>query len=254
MSMARKSGQAKWQFDGDILRQNAGLAGLIGVDEVGRGCLAGPVVTGAVWCERGFFQQSSAAEFVDYVKDSKQLSHEERVQAWRAYQEYLATGQRNVLFAWGLATVKEIERLNILGATRLAMQRAILRLQRAVTGLLPDNPFEAQMSLLSVGQEHASVRAGLLVDGRPLKPFPWQHYAFPKADDKSFCVGLASIGAKLLRDRHLTRLEQRWPGYGLGKHKGYATAEHRQAIIRLGVLPIHRSLFCRNIQEACEVE
>ncbi len=248
MSLSRESGLVKWQFDWELLRQRSDLSGLVGVDEVGRGCLAGPVVTGAVWCAREFFQQQRQPGFIDYVKDSKQLTHEERVLAWQAYQQYLAAGRQDVLFAWGMATVKEIEQRNILGATRLAMERAVLRLRRMVTGLAPENPQESQMTLFGENRDGNVARAGLLVDGRPLKPFPWKHYAFPKADDKSLCVGLASIGAKLLRDRHLTRLEQRWPGYGFARHKGYATSEHRQAIMRYGVLPIHRSLFCRKVK------
>src|SRR5690606_35469297 len=103
----------------------------IGVDEVGRGCLAGPVVAGAVWCSRLFFQQSVRPEFITLVKGSKQLTHAERTLAWHTYQEYLATRQ-DVLFAWGMATVSEIAHWKMLEATRLAMQRAIVRLRRMV--------------------------------------------------------------------------------------------------------------------------
>lgn len=239
----------KWQFDRDLLAPRVELRGLVGVDEVGRGCLAGPVVAGAVWIARSFYERPELPAFVAGVKDSKQLVHEEREQTWGEYLRYRKLHE-DVVFTWGMATVKEIERLNILGATTVAMQRALLALQGKIPGLVMENPCDPQGDLFGEGREGFSnepQRCGLLVDGKPLKRFRWKHHAVPKADDLSLSVGLASIGAKLIRDYHLIRLCKRWPGYGFARHKGYATPQHCQAILEIGLTPIHRSLFCRNL-------
>lgn len=239
----------KWQFDRNLLMPRMELCGLVGVDEVGRGCLAGPVVAGAVWIARDFYERLELPAFVAGVKDSKQLTHEEREHTWGEYLHY-RENHTDVVFAWGMGTVKEIERLNILGATLVAMQRALVVLQKRVPGLVMENPCDPQGDLFGATGEESpagSRRCGLLVDGKPLKRFHWKHHAVPKADDLSLSVGLASIGAKLVRDYHLMRLCKRWPGYGFARHKGYATPQHCQAILQIGLTPIHRSLFCRSL-------
>lgn len=244
----------KWLFDRELLSPRLDLKGLIGLDEVGRGCLAGPVVAGAAWVQRDFYERVELPEFVAGVKDSKQLNHQEREQVWQSFQGY-RKNHDDVRFAWGLATVREIEQLNILGATKLAMQRALLRLQKHTGELEIADPCEVQKAAPQMELfghfEHevptTRIPSGLLVDGKPLSRFPWKHHAVPKADDKSLAVGLASIGAKLVRDYHLIRLCKRWPGYGFARHKGYATPQHCQAILQIGITPVHRSLFCRSL-------
>ena len=87
----------------------------------------------------------------------------------------------------------------------------------------------------------------MLVDGRPLKPFPYRHTALVKGDGRSFVIAMASIAAKVSRDRGMQVLEQEYPGYGFAQHKGYGTAAHRAALRELGPCKAHRELFLRKV-------
>jgi ribonuclease HII len=174
-----------------------------GLDEVGRGPLAGPVVTAAVILD--------PARPIAGLADSKRLSEARR-------EALFDIIQRDALaWALGRAEVEEIDRLNILQATLLAMQRA-------VAGLNP-------------APEH------VLVDGNRCPALPCSAEAIIKGDDKVPAISAASIIAKVSRDREMTALDAEYPGYGLAGHKGYPTKAHVQALVELGVTPIHRRSF-----------
>jgi ribonuclease HII len=180
-----------------------GLFRVAGVDEAGRGPLAGPVVAAAVVLPVGVSIPGAA--------DSKTLSRPRRE---RLAEEIL---ERSAAHALGAASVKEIDRLNILVATRLAMTRALYR--------LPQPP------------EH------VVVDGLPVRGLPWEHEAVVGGDGAVHSIACASILAKVVRDRLMNRLASRHPGYGWETNMGYGTPAHREALERMGPTPHHRLTF-----------
>lgn len=185
-----------------------GFTAICGVDEAGRGPLAGPVCAAAVILPPGCE--------IEGVNDSKKLSEKKR----EALFDVIL--QRAVAASVAFADVEEIERLNILQATFLAMNRAI--------------------DGLSVPADYA------LIDGNATP----QGIAIPcetivKGDAKSMSIAAASILAKVSRDRLMLELDARHPEYGFAKHKGYGTKAHTQAILQYGVLPEHRAKFLEKL-------
>ena len=180
-----------------------GLSRIAGVDEVGRGPLAGPVVAAAVVLRPG-------AE-IPGARDSKTLSRAKREELAGA----ILSGAAAV--ALGAASVREIDRLNILASTHLAMSRALARLP-----LPPDH---------------------VVVDGLPAKGLEWEHEAVVGGDGLVHSIACASILAKVVRDRLMSRLATRYPGYGWETNMGYGTAEHMKALAKLGPTPHHRRSF-----------
>ncbi|MFZ0219285.1 MAG: ribonuclease HII [Candidatus Aquirickettsiella sp.] len=176
---------------------------IAGVDEAGRGPLAGPVFAAAVILDN--------ENSIVGLADSKQLTAKKR--------EYLAKKIQERAKAWaiGRAEVEEIDRLNIFHASMLAMQRAVCTLT-----LLP--------SLVLVDGKHC-----------PKLDFPTQ--AIIKGDEKIAVISAASILAKVYRDASMVLLDAEYPGYGLAQHKGYTTQQHLQALKKLGPSPIHRRSF-----------
>jgi ribonuclease HII len=212
---------------------------LIGVDEAGRGCLAGPVVAGACVLHKTFFASASALARSALINDSKQLSAKGRADQFSVLEELRSEGRLD--FAVARGSVAEIAEFNILGATRLAMQRAIEVLAgRAGDWSLPHAAAEEPL-FQAVG------RVGILVDGRPLKPFPYAHTGLVQGDGRSLCIAMASIAAKVSRDRAMHRYAETYRQYGFEKHKGYGTAAHRAALREHGPCPIHRELFLRKL-------
>ena len=185
---------------------------LAGVDEAGRGPLAGPVAAGAVSIPPPLARTLRAGPLAG-LTDSKRLSESER----EALFETL-THAEGVSWALGLAGPEEIDRLNILRATHLAMRRAL----EALPGGAPDFA---------------------LVDGLPVCGLPCGHEAVVKGDARCFLVAAASIVAKVSRDRLMTALDASFPGYGFSVHKGYPTPSHLEALSRLGPCPAHRRTF-----------
>lgn len=194
-------------FD-EALRSNYHVSQLVGVDEVGRGPLAGPVVAAAV------LLGPASRESLAGVRDSKALSPVRR----RGLYGAIRRAARSV--GVGYATPEEIDRHNILQATFLAMRRAI----EGLGAVMPD-------SLVVVDGNH------------PIPQLPYAQKALARADAFSLAVASASIVAKVLRDRWMGRLDARHPGYGFSRHKGYGTADHLQALARLGPSPVHRLSF-----------
>ena len=188
------------------------LAGgrVAGVDEAGRGPLAGPVMAAAVVFTAGVPHALGAL-----LDDSKKLSATAREAAFAALLAAAARGQLD--YGIAAASAFEIGRLNILRATHLAMFRAIARL-----ALLPDLA---------------------LVDGNQPPPLPCRVQCVIGGDAESFSIAAASILAKVIRDRAMARLHPRWPLYGFASHAGYPTVRHRAALAEHGPSPHHRRGF-----------
>jgi ribonuclease HII len=227
------------------LKKIEGFESLIGVDEVGRGALAGPVVAGAVLVNRAFLESRWATVKAGRVNDSKLLTAVDRDALWDEFEKLSAQGLIHANF--GSASVEEIEQHNILGATKLAMRRAM-------EAIYPPAAFrraQEEPDLFSSLEEREAfvpfVSCRVLVDGLPLRGFPYPHVAIVNGDARSLCIAMGSIVAKVARDRMMAALDARHPGYGFAGHKGYGTEEHREAVIRLGRSPIHREMFLRKL-------
>ena len=180
---------------------------IIGIDEAGRGPLAGPVVACAC------FIPPELASFFPEVNDSKKLSERKREEI------YETLVKEKVAYGIGFASAAEIDRLNILQATFLAMRRAaqkFLNLPHAVA--LIDGPYSVR---------GLQLRQEAIIDG----------------DAKSLAIASASIIAKVTRDRYMNLLDKLYPGYGFSVHKGYGTAKHMQALRELGPCREHRRTF-----------
>jgi ribonuclease HII len=174
-----------------------------GVDEAGRGPLAGPVIAAAVILD--------PARPLSGLRDSKQLSAQRRE---TLYGEIVAAA---LGWAIGRAEVEEIDRINILQATLLAMQRAVAGLQPAA--------------------EYA------VIDGNRCPVLPIPARAIVRGDSRVAAISAASILAKVARDREMVELDRRYPGYGLAQHKGYPSKAHIAALEALGPTPQHRRSF-----------
>ncbi len=232
------------QLRGYDLKQIQGVSGLIGVDEAGRGALAGPVVAAAVLVTPDFLESRWAVSKSGRVNDSKQLTAAEREELWGEFEELVKQGQIHANF--GIAVVAEIESVNILGATKLAMRRAL-------GGIYPPSAFElkAEPDLFASEEEKAAfqptVSCRILIDGLPLRNFPYPHQGVVSGDARSLCIAMASIVAKVTRDRMMDELDKQHPGYGFAQHKGYGTEEHRDFILKRGRSPVHRDSFLRKL-------
>ena len=192
------------------LALEAGAGRVAGVDEAGRGPLAGPVVAAAV-----VFLREPPASLAALVDDSKKLKAVQREAAFVAIRDAAAGGLLD--FGVGAASSAEIGAVNILRATHLAMARAVARLSQR-----PDLA---------------------LVDGNQAPPLPCPVRCVVGGDALSLSIAAASILAKVVRDRAMTRLDPRWPGYGFARHAGYPTAAHLAALEALGPSPHHRRGF-----------
>ena len=174
-----------------------------GVDEVGRGPLAGPVHAAAVILD--------PARLPPGLDDSKKMSETRRE---KAFDAIMASA---IAVGIGVASVEEIDRINILAATMLAMRRAVER--------------------LTIRPVHA------LVDGNKVPALPCPAEAIVKGDSKVLSIAAASIIAKVTRDRFMSDLDAACPGYGWARNKGYGTADHMEALARLGPSVHHRTSF-----------
>jgi len=185
-----------------------------GIDEAGRGPLAGPVVAAVAVIDR----TAAKRRLLRLINDSKQLVLEDRE---AAYEAMVASGI--VQFAVAEASVEEIDRINILQATFLAMRRALQALAAQSQDILPD------VVLIDGNQTPPGLgcRAETIVDG----------------DAHSYSIAAASIFAKVTRDRHMVTLAQAFPGYGWETNRGYGSKEHLAALGRLGPTPHHRRSF-----------
>ena len=184
-----------------------GLTYIAGIDEAGRGPLAGPVTVGAV-----IMRPDS---FIEGINDSKKISESKR--------EKLYEQITNEAISWsvGIVDQKEIDELNILNATKKALTQAIEGLETKPDRILVD------------ALEHIDTK------GVP-------YTSIIKGDAKVYSISCASIIAKVTRDRIMREYDEVYPQYGFAKHKGYGTAAHIEAIKKYGLTPIHRKTFCKN--------
>jgi ribonuclease HII len=233
------------QLRGFDLKQITGVSSLIGVDEVGRGAFAGPVVAAAVVVNREFLESRWALTKSGRVNDSKVLSAEQRQELWVEFEKLSGQGQIHAQF--GVASVDEIAQHNILGATKLAMRRAL----EAIHPPEAFEPIRQEPDLFSSFEERKAftptVSARILIDGLTLRNFPYPHTAFVNGDARSLCIAMASIIAKVTRDRLMTEMDTQFPGYGFAQHKGYGTEDHREAVLKLGRCIQHREAFLRKL-------
>ena len=194
-----------WSLENEIY--DSGLSPLCGVDEAGRGPLAGPVCAAAVILPRG--------TVIEGLNDSKKLSEKRRE---ALYDEIVG---KAIAFGVAFASVEEIEEKNILEATCLAMNRAIEKL--------------------------SVVPALALIDGNRNKGIALPSRCVIGGDGKCADIAAASILAKVTRDRYMLKMAEEYPQYGFDKHKGYGTAAHYAAIRAFGPSPIHRMSFLRKL-------
>jgi len=180
---------------------------LIGIDEAGRGPLAGPVVACAVALPEGFFDAR--------LDDSKKLSPSTRSYLYKKIKDKASWG-------FSVGQVSLIDSINILSATHQSMLSALQNLLRGHPHIQPDL---------------------VAVDGRPVPSSGFRQISIVKGDTLSASIAAASVMAKVFRDHIMRTLETRFPGYGFARHKGYGTAAHQESLAKLGPSPIHRRSF-----------
>lgn len=193
------------EFEKEALAK--GYKSVCGVDEAGRGPLAGPVCAAAVILPEGVI--------IDGVNDSKKLSEKKRESLFDVIREQALS------YSIAYATVDEIEEINILNATMLAMRIAI--------------------DGLDIKADYA------MIDGNKIPPLDIDAECIVKGDAKSMSIACASILAKVSRDRLLYKYAEEYPMYGFDKHKGYGTKVHREAILKYGPCPYHRKSFLKKL-------
>lgn len=193
------------EFEKEALAK--GYKSVCGVDEAGRGPLAGPVCAAAIILPEGVI--------IDGVNDSKKLSEKKRESLFDVIREQALS------YSIAYATVDEIEEINILNATMLAMRRAI--------------------DGLDIKADYA------MIDGNKIPPLDIDAECIVKGDAKSMSIACASILAKVSRDRLLYKYAEEYPMYGFDKHKGYGTKVHREAILKYGPCPYHRKSFLKKL-------
>jgi ribonuclease HII len=199
----------RFRYELELLKR--GVTRIAGVDEAGRGPLAGPVFAAAVIFPVDWIRGGLPAPLRE-VNDSKQLSPEMRESLFAEL-----TSRLEIQYAVARVDAPTIDEINILQATHRAMNLALMQLQPA--------------------PEHA------LVDGLPVKSMELPHWAIVSGDALSYSIAAASILAKVSRDRCMLEFDQMYPGYGFAEHKGYGTPRHIAAIKALGACPIHRRSF-----------
>jgi ribonuclease HII len=197
-----------------------GCRRLAGLDEAGRGPLAGPVVAAAVMIQRSALEAEEHGLW-DGLTDSKMLSAARREHYFRLLEE-----SDGVDIGVGVADHIEIDAINILRATHAAMARAVLNLPS-----LPDH---------------------VLVDGLAVKGLPCSSTAIVRGDARSLLIAAASVVAKVVRDRCMRQFDRLYPQFGFAGHKGYGSRAHMQALLEHGPCPIHRQTF-RPVREAAEI-
>ena len=192
-------------LDYEEIRYEQGYTAVCGCDEAGRGPLCGPVVAAAVILPRGVI--------IDGLDDSKKLTEKKREKLFEVIKE------KALAYCIAEASPEEIDEINILNASMLAMRRAV---------------------------EGLSVKADFaLIDGNCSRGFNIPTETIVKGDSKSYSVAAASVLAKVTRDRGCIELDRLYPEYGIAKHKGYPTKDHMEAVRLHGPSPIHRKSFLK---------
>ena len=196
----------------------AGFGAIIGVDEAGRGPLAGPVVAAAAAILP--FTASDFAGLIGVARDSKQMSATAREIAYE-----MIINHPKIICASAAAGHKTIDRINILQASKLAMRNAVKKIKKMMGERISDNKIIC------------------LVDGNFSIGIPYAQKSIIGGDGKVFLIAAASIVAKVRRDRLMKKMDKLYPEYGFARHKGYGTKQHLAAIEKHGPCPIHRRTF-----------
>ncbi|MDP2910672.1 MAG: ribonuclease HII [bacterium] len=204
---------------------NRGYKRVIGLDEVGRGPLAGPVIACAITVPEFLI---SNFKFLN-IKDSKKLSAKQREKIYEVLKD-------NHDVKWGIGRVSEkvIDRINILEATKLAMQRAVKSLEKNLKNELVQKKCD---------RTNFAQGSFLIIDGNFGIDIDIPQKSIIKADEKVFSVAAASIVAKVYRDKMMFNYHKKYPEYGFDKHKGYGTELHRKLIEKHGFCRLHRKSF-----------
>jgi ribonuclease HII len=203
-------------FNEEKILHKQGFKCVVGLDEAGRGPLAGPVVAAAVWIKKD-------AKFLEGINDSKKLSEKQRENFYK-----ILINHKDVEWGIGIVSEKVIDKINILQATKLAMKKALQQAQgKLIKKLKPDF---------------------LILDGNfTLRQAQGEKYipqkSIIKGDTKVISISAASIIAKVTRDRIMNKYNKKYPQYGFDKHKGYGTAHHIKMIKQFGACAIHRKTF-----------
>ena len=209
------------EYDAKLMQK---AESIIGLDEVGRGALAGPVFTAACLIKEDFFLNKENLKITTDFRDSKKMSAKLREEAFESLNRLKAIG--SIDFEITSASVQEIGALNISGATCLSLDRSL-------KAILARNT--------QIG------KSIILIDGKPLKNLLYPHQAIVGGDDRSLAIACASILAKVTRDRHMDSLAKQFPAYEWQKNKGYGTKFHREKLRLAGSCTEHRVLFLRKI-------
>lgn len=191
------------EIERDLHKQ--GYQWIAGVDEAGRGPLAGPVFAAAVIMDMD--------KYIPDIKDSKKLSEKKREELY----DYITNNA--VAYSVCCVSEQEIDKINILNATHRCMNAAV--------------------NQLSVTPDY------VLIDGNSIKGMSYPHQCVVKGDSNCYCIAAASILAKVSRDRFITEYDKVYPQYHFAKHKGYGTKEHIAAILEYGLCPVHRRSFTK---------
>lgn len=189
---------------------------IVGIDEAGRGPLAGPVAVGVVVVADGFDWN-----LLPGVNDSKKLTATKRETIYKRTKELRKKGK--LTFAVGQVSAAQIDKIGITKAVQLAMNRCISRLE-----INPKNTY-------------------IKLDGSLKAPVEFKQETIIKGDSKEKCIGLASICAKVTRDEYMMKQAKKYPEYGFEQHMGYGTKLHREKIAECGYSRIHRVSYCQNI-------
>lgn len=211
MSARSVSRKNRDRFEEERALLKVGLRSLAGVDEAGRGPLAGPVVAAAVVLPSDWIGNGIPSN-LESLNDSKQLTSDQREIFFK-----IITAEPAIRSAIATIDAAIIDQINILRATHKAMAEAL--------------------ALLNPQPEH------ILVDGNHVKSLPHPQTALVKGDSRSYSIAAASVLAKVTRDRLMLEYDRTWPQYGFAEHKGYGTPQHLEAIARFGPCPIHRRTF-----------
>ncbi len=246
--------------------QKSGFEVIIGVDEVGRGPLAGPVVAGAAWVNPEILERDFEGR--ELIRDSKKLSEKQRNKIHTFIKK-----NGNFVLGIGEVSVEMIDKINILNASLLAMRLAVDEVVEQVETCLPAR--QGQMSKPSIRRSRvkgekppippfakkgmtpftqevvtSSFKACVLIDGnKKIQNLEMEQRLFAKGDQRIFSIAVASIYAKVYRDKLMMKYHQEFPEYGFDKHKGYGTKFHLEQLNKIGACAIHRKSFApvRNV-------